>query len=59
VGLESGAVQTYASSLGKVLPAGVLVKVHGGYRLDLDPDQVDALRLEAIVAEDASPGQRL
>ncbi len=52
-------MQTYASSLGKVLPAGVLVKVHGGYRLDLDPDQVDALRLEAIVAEDASPGQRL
>ena len=44
------ALQTLVSRLRRSLPAGVLVQAAGGYRLDLDPQQVDAIAFERLVA---------
>src|SRR4051812_4797598 len=45
------ALQTLVSRLRRSLPAGVLVQEAGGYRLDLEPGQVDAIAFERLVAE--------
>ena len=47
----SHALQTLVSRLRRSLPAGVLVQEAGSYRLDLDPEQIDALAFERLVAE--------
>src|ERR1044072_4544201 len=47
----SHALQTLVSRLRRALPAGLLVQEAGGYRLDLDPEQVDAIAFERLVAQ--------
>jgi DNA-binding SARP family transcriptional activator len=45
------ALQNLVSQLRKVLPDGVLVTRPPGYRLELEPDQLDLQRFERLVAE--------
>ena len=47
----SNALQRLASRLRKVLPGGVIEGQTGGYRLTVEPDAVDALRFERLVAQ--------
>ena len=49
-GDPSHALQTLVSRLRRSLPDGVLVQEAGGYRLALDPQQVDATVFERLVA---------
>jgi predicted ATPase/DNA-binding SARP family transcriptional activator len=45
-------LQVYVSQLRKVLPAGVeITTTTTGYRLDVDPDEVDAARFEQLLAD--------
>jgi DNA-binding SARP family transcriptional activator len=44
------AIQTYVSSLRRLLPAGAIETVTGGYRLDVDPNTVDVVVFEQLVA---------
>jgi DNA-binding SARP family transcriptional activator len=44
-------VQVYVSQLRKVLPDGVLVTQPPGYRLILEPSQLDAARFEQLASE--------
>jgi predicted ATPase/DNA-binding SARP family transcriptional activator len=46
----ANALQRLASRLRKALPGGVIEGQTGGYRLTVDPDAVDALRFERLVA---------
>ncbi len=46
----ANALQRLASRLRKALPGGVIEGQTGGYRLAVDPDTVDALRFERLVA---------
>lgn len=43
-------LRTYVTRLRAVLGAGVISTEHGGYRLECEPDRVDALRLMNLVA---------
>jgi DNA-binding SARP family transcriptional activator len=45
------AVQTYISQLRKLLPAGMLLTRSPGYLLEVEPEAVDLLRFERLVAE--------
>jgi predicted ATPase/DNA-binding SARP family transcriptional activator len=45
------ALQNYVANLRRVLPTGVLVTVPGGYKAELNPDQVDALCFEQLVTD--------
>ena len=47
----ANALQRLASRLRKALPGGVIEGQAGGYRLTVEPDAVDALRFERLVAE--------
>jgi predicted ATPase/DNA-binding SARP family transcriptional activator len=47
----SHALQTLVSRLRRSLPPGVLVQEAGGYRLDLAPEQVDAIAFERLVQQ--------
>ncbi len=47
----ANALQRLASRLRKALPGGVIEGQTGGYRLAVDPDAVDALRFERLVAQ--------
>ena len=42
-------LQSHISQLRRILPAGLVETMKGGYRLRLRPDEVDALRLGALV----------
>jgi predicted ATPase/DNA-binding SARP family transcriptional activator len=42
-------LQNYVASLRRLLPAGVIETVHGGYRLRVDADQVDTARFAGLV----------
>src|SRR5207249_10890467 len=44
------AVQVYVSQLRKLLPAGMLVTRAPGYLLEVEPEAVDLLRFERLVA---------
>ncbi|PSK66708.1 putative HTH-type transcriptional regulator [Micromonospora sp. MH33] len=59
----ANALQRLASRLRKALPGGVVEGQPGGYRLLVDPDAVDALRFERLVArarqEEGLPRVRL
>src|SRR5579864_1725657 len=44
-------VQIYVSRLRKVLPAGVLETRTRGYLLTVEPDAIDVLRFESLLAE--------
>jgi DNA-binding SARP family transcriptional activator len=44
------ALHNYVSKLRRILPAGVVATVPGGYRADLAPDAVDAVRFQRAVA---------
>lgn len=44
-------LHSLVSRLRRALPAGWLVSADGGYRLDVGPDAVDALRFERLAAE--------
>ena len=44
-------LQNLVSQLRKILPNGMLVTRSPGYRLDLEPDQLDLCRFERLVAE--------
>jgi DNA-binding SARP family transcriptional activator len=44
-------VQLYVSQLRKLLPAGAIATRAPGYLLEVDPDAVDLLRFERLVAE--------
>jgi predicted ATPase/DNA-binding SARP family transcriptional activator len=46
----ANALQRLASRLRKALPGGVIEGQTGGYRLTVDPDAVDALRFERLIA---------
>ena len=46
----SNALQALVARLRRALGAGVVATVPGGYRLAVDPDDVDALRFEALLA---------
>src|ERR1700750_211958 len=46
----ANALQRLVSRLRKALPAGVIESQPGGYRLTADPDAVDAVRFERLVA---------
>ena len=46
-------VQTHLTRLRGVLGAGVIVTEAAGYRLDVDPDQVDALRFARLLDQAA------
>ncbi|MEQ4207359.1 BTAD domain-containing putative transcriptional regulator [Actinopolymorpha sp. B9G3] len=46
----ANALQRLASRLRRALPGGVIEGQTGGYRLAVDPDAVDALRFERLVA---------
>ncbi len=46
----ANALQRLASRLRKVLPAGVIEGQTGGYRLTVEPEAVDALRFERLIA---------
>jgi DNA-binding SARP family transcriptional activator len=43
-------VQIYVSNLRRVLPLGSIVTIPDGYRLEVDPDRVDALAFAALAA---------
>jgi predicted ATPase/DNA-binding SARP family transcriptional activator len=45
------ALQSLVSRLRRCLPAGLLASAPGGYRLDIPPDAVDALRFERLATE--------
>jgi len=47
----ANALQRLASRLRKALPGGVIEGQTGGYRFTVDPDAVDALRFERLVAQ--------
>jgi predicted ATPase/DNA-binding SARP family transcriptional activator len=48
----ANALQSLVSRLRKLLgAAGTVVQVEGGYRLDVAPDEVDALRFERLAAD--------
>jgi predicted ATPase/DNA-binding SARP family transcriptional activator len=47
----ANALQRLASRLRKALPAGLIQGQPGGYRLTVDPDAVDALRFERLLAQ--------
>jgi DNA-binding SARP family transcriptional activator/pimeloyl-ACP methyl ester carboxylesterase len=47
-------VQIYVSQLRKVLPADVLLTRPPGYLLELDPEQVDLVRFERLLAQGRS-----
>jgi DNA-binding SARP family transcriptional activator len=53
------ALQVYVSQLRKLLPAGTLVTRPPGYLLAVEPEAVDLLRFERLVAEarQAEPGE--
>jgi predicted ATPase/DNA-binding SARP family transcriptional activator len=51
----SNALQRLVSRLRKVLPAGVVEGHTDGYRLAVDPDAVDAVRFERLVAQGRLP----
>jgi predicted ATPase/DNA-binding SARP family transcriptional activator len=56
----ANALQRLASRLRKALPGGVIEGQTGGYRLTVDPDAVDALRFERLVAlarQEEGPGR--
>ncbi|WP_433315659.1 BTAD domain-containing putative transcriptional regulator [Micromonospora chersina] len=59
----ANALQRLASRLRKALPGGVVEGQPGGYRLVVDPDAVDALRFERLLArarqEEGLPRVRL
>jgi DNA-binding SARP family transcriptional activator len=44
------AIQTYVSSLRRRLPAGAIVTVGDGYRLNVDPEAVDVMVFGELVA---------
>jgi DNA-binding SARP family transcriptional activator/WD40 repeat protein len=44
-------IQVYVSQLRKVLGAGVIVTERRGYRLEVEPEQVDVDRFDSLVAE--------
>jgi DNA-binding SARP family transcriptional activator len=46
---SANALQRLASRLRKALPVGVIEGQTGGYRLMVDPDEVDALRFERLI----------
>ncbi|XVS60519.1 BTAD domain-containing putative transcriptional regulator [Actinosynnema sp. CA-299493] len=48
---EPAAVRSLVSRLRRALPADVLRSAHGGYRLDLPADAVDALRFDRLARE--------
>ncbi|QQQ79877.1 winged helix-turn-helix domain-containing protein [Saccharothrix sp. 6-C] len=48
---EVAAVRSLVSRLRRALPADVLRSAHGGYRLDLPADAVDALRFDRLARE--------
>ncbi|HLU71452.1 MAG TPA: BTAD domain-containing putative transcriptional regulator [Nonomuraea sp.] len=50
-GDPANALQSLVSRLRRALPAGRLVSAGGGYRLDADPDAVDARRFERLAGE--------
>src|SRR6476469_3806457 len=54
----ANALQALVSHLRRVLGRGVIVRQGCGYALAIDPDQVDAIRLERLVREgrEASAG---
>ncbi len=47
----ANALQRLASRLRKALPGGVVEGLPGGYRLAVEPDAVDALRFERLLAQ--------
>ncbi|GAA1864068.1 BTAD domain-containing putative transcriptional regulator [Asanoa iriomotensis] len=47
----ANALQRLASRLRKALPPGAVEGQTGGYRLTIDPDDVDALRFERLIAK--------
>jgi predicted ATPase/DNA-binding SARP family transcriptional activator len=47
----ANALQRLASRLRKALPGGVIEGQTGGYRLTVEPDAVDALRFERLLAQ--------
>src|SRR5207253_2360461 len=47
----TNALQALVSRLRRALGADVVERVNGGYRLALDPHEVDALRFTALVAQ--------
>lgn len=47
----ANALQRLVSRLRKVLPDGVVEGLTGGYRLTVEPDAVDALRFERLIAQ--------
>jgi DNA-binding SARP family transcriptional activator len=53
------ALQTYVSQLRQLLPPGMLVSRPPGYAIEVDPEAVDLLRFERLVADarGASPAQ--
>jgi predicted ATPase/DNA-binding SARP family transcriptional activator len=56
----ANALQRLASRLRKALPGGVIEGQTGGYRLTVDPDAVDALRFERLIAlarQEEGPGR--
>jgi predicted ATPase/DNA-binding SARP family transcriptional activator len=59
----ANALQRLASRLRKALPGGVIEGQTGGYRLTVDPDDVDALRFERLIGrarqEEGLPRVRL
>jgi DNA-binding SARP family transcriptional activator len=57
----SNALQRLVSRLRKALPAGLIEGQPGGYRLTVEPDAVDAVRFERLVAQarDAEGSRRV
>ncbi|MFG1946249.1 BTAD domain-containing putative transcriptional regulator [Nonomuraea sp. NPDC048826] len=47
----ANALHSLVSRLRRTLPAGRLASADGGYRLDVEPDAVDARRFERLVSE--------
>jgi predicted ATPase/DNA-binding SARP family transcriptional activator len=48
---QANALQSLVSRLRRALPDGVLASLPGGYRLDVSPEAVDAIRFERLARE--------